>query len=111
MRSAVTATMTSVLLLAVATTPARAAGGALTMDDAVRVALERNREVIAARLEIEAAQLDVVAARIYPNPIASYSVGNLVLGTGNGQPTAGGVLRLRSRLRLEDGSLIVRHVA
>jgi outer membrane protein, heavy metal efflux system len=60
-------------------------GGALTMDDAVRVALERNRDVIAARLEIEAAQLDVVAARIYPNPVASYSLGNLVLGTGNSQ--------------------------
>jgi cobalt-zinc-cadmium efflux system outer membrane protein len=70
--------------------PARAAGGVLTMDDAVRVALERNREVIATRLDIEAAQLEVVAARIYPNPVASYSIGNLVLGTGNGQPTVAG---------------------
>jgi len=61
-----------------------AAVGALTMDEAVRIALERNREVIAARLDIEAAQLDVVAARIYPNPVASYSVGNLVL-RGNTQ--------------------------
>ena len=61
-----------------------AAVGALTMDEAVRIALERNREVIAARLDIEAAQLDVVAARIYPNPVASYSLGNLVL-IGNKQ--------------------------
>jgi cobalt-zinc-cadmium efflux system outer membrane protein len=61
-----------------------AAVGALTMDEAVRIALERNREVIAARLDIEAAQLDVVAARIYPNPVASYSVGNLVI-RGNTQ--------------------------
>ncbi len=54
------------------------------MDEAVRIALERNREVIAARLDIEAAQLDVVAARIYPNPVATYSVGNLVI-RGNTQ--------------------------
>jgi cobalt-zinc-cadmium efflux system outer membrane protein len=54
------------------------------MDESVRIALERNREVIAARLDIEAAQLDVVAARIYPNPVASYSLGNLVI-RGNKQ--------------------------
>jgi cobalt-zinc-cadmium efflux system outer membrane protein len=82
----------AMVLLAVAPPAARAAGGgALTMDDAVHVALERNREVIAARLDIEAAQLEVVAARIYPNPVASYSLGNLVLGTGNSQPTAAGM--------------------
>ena len=78
----------AVALLAAAHSPARAAEAApapaagafaLTMDEAVRIALERNREVIAVRLDIEAAQLDVVAARIYPNPVASYSVGNLVL--------------------------------
>ena len=90
MSSGVTAPVMSVLVLLLAA-PARAAVGALTMDDAVRVALERNREVIAARLDIEAAQLEVVAARIYPNPVASYSLGNLVLGTGNSQPTAAGV--------------------
>ena len=54
------------------------------MDEAVRIALDRNREVIAARLDIEAAQLDVVAARIYPNPVATYSLGNLVIN-GNKQ--------------------------
>jgi cobalt-zinc-cadmium efflux system outer membrane protein len=64
--------------------------GGLTLDDAVHVALERNRDVIAARLEIQAAQLDVVAARLYPNPTLSYSVGNLVLGKGNSQ---GGAVR------------------
>jgi cobalt-zinc-cadmium efflux system outer membrane protein len=53
------------------------------MDQAVAVALQRNREVIAAKLEIEAAQLDVVAARIYPNPQLQYTLGNLVLGTAN----------------------------
>jgi cobalt-zinc-cadmium efflux system outer membrane protein len=64
--------------------PAAPPVGALTMDEAVRIALDRNRDVIAARLDIEAAQLDVVAARIYPNPIATYSVGNLVIN-GNKQ--------------------------
>jgi len=77
--------------LCAAETPARAAEtaaapavGALTMDEAVRIALDRNREVIAARLDIEVAQLDVVAARIYPNPVATYSLGNLVIN-GNKQ--------------------------
>src|SRR5450432_3281985 len=60
---------------------ARAQG--LTQEQAVSVALTRNREAIAARLEIEGAELDVVAARVYPNPTLSYAVGNLVLGKGN----------------------------
>jgi cobalt-zinc-cadmium efflux system outer membrane protein len=62
-----------------------AAAAPLTMDDAVSVALQRNRDVIAARLEIDAAQLDVVAARLYPNPQISYNLGNLVLGDANRQ--------------------------
>ena len=55
-------------------------GGPLTVDDAVATALQRNRDLIAARLDIEASQLDRVAAGIYPNPIFSYSLGNIVLG-------------------------------
>jgi outer membrane protein, heavy metal efflux system len=58
----------------------------LTMAQAVAVALQQNREVIAAKLEIEASELDVVAARIYPNPQFQYSLGNLVLGQANPQP-------------------------
>jgi len=69
--------------------PARAASpsstGALTMEEAVSIALSRNRDVIAAKMEIEAAELDVVAARVYPNPILAYSVGNVVLGSANDQ--------------------------
>jgi cobalt-zinc-cadmium efflux system outer membrane protein len=61
------------------------ASGELTSDEAVAIALARNHDAIAARLDIEAAELDVVAARIYPNPVLSYSVGNLVLGVGNRQ--------------------------
>lgn len=69
--------------------PPRAGGAepqrALTMDEAVALALRQNRDVIAARLEIDAAELDVVAARVYPNPQLQYSVGNLVLGRANAE--------------------------
>jgi cobalt-zinc-cadmium efflux system outer membrane protein len=74
----------AIALCAGATRARAAEPGALSADEAVRIALERNREVIAARLDIEAAQLDVVAARVYPNPVASYSLGNLVIN-GNSQ--------------------------
>jgi cobalt-zinc-cadmium efflux system outer membrane protein len=64
---------------------AGAAGSAagLTMEQAVAVALQRNRDVIAAKLEIDGATLDVVAARLYPNPTFGYEVGNLLLGKAN----------------------------
>jgi cobalt-zinc-cadmium efflux system outer membrane protein len=52
-------------------------------EQAVALAFLRNRDVIAARLEIRAAELDQVQARLYPNPVFSYQVGNLVLGAGN----------------------------
>ena len=57
----------------------------LPMEDAVALALRRNRDAIAARLEIDGAALDVVAAGLYPNPSLQYSVGNLVLGSANTQ--------------------------
>jgi len=65
--------------------PAAARAGSLTMDQAVAVALQRNRDVIAAKLDIDAAELDVVAARIYPNPVLQYTLGNLVIGPANNQ--------------------------
>ncbi|MDD1748904.1 MAG: TolC family protein [Methanothrix sp.] len=58
---------------------------ALTIDDAVGTALQRNRDLIAARLEVEAAQLDRVQAGLYPNPTLSYTLGNVVVGTANSQ--------------------------
>jgi len=54
-----------------------------TIDQAVQVALQRNRDVVAARLDIQLAEYDRVAARLYPNPVISYQTGNLVLGRGN----------------------------
>jgi cobalt-zinc-cadmium efflux system outer membrane protein len=79
---------TCATLSARAQAPAPAAAGELTQDQAVGVALKRNRDLIAARLEIEGAELDVVAARVYPNPTFSYALGNLVLGTANPQMMA-----------------------
>src|SRR5262244_955091 len=55
------------------------------MDQAVAIALARNRDLIAARLDVEAAQVERIAAGIYPNPDFSYSFGNIVLGTANPQ--------------------------
>ncbi len=76
-----------VLLMAGSGASVRAAeGGGLTMDQAVAIALQRNRDVVAARLEISASELDVVAARLYPNPVFQYNIGNLVLGSPNPQP-------------------------
>jgi outer membrane protein, heavy metal efflux system len=62
---------------------AHAEGGSLTMEQAVAIAMERNRDAIAARLEMRAAELDQVAAALYPNPVLSYSIGNLPLGEGS----------------------------
>jgi len=64
---------------------ARPARAELTVDQAVGVAVQRNRDLIAAKLEIEITQVERIAAGIYPNPVLQYTVGNLVLGAGNPQ--------------------------
>ena len=56
-----------------------------TMDEAVQIAFRLNRDIIAARLDLESADYDKVAAKVYPNPILSYQLGDLVLGHGNAQ--------------------------
>ncbi len=62
----------------------RAEGG-MTVDQAVTIALQRNRDVLATKLDIEAAQIDKIAASVYPNPVFSYTAGNVVVGNGNPQ--------------------------
>ena len=69
--------------LAVTLVSSSAHAEGLTVEQAVALALQRNRDVVAAKLDIEASQLDVVAARVYPNPTIEYTVGNLVLGKAN----------------------------
>jgi outer membrane protein, heavy metal efflux system len=56
-----------------------------TMDRAVAIAMQRSRDVVAAKLEIEAAEVDRIAAGLYWNPNFFYSVGNVVVGSGNPQ--------------------------
>ena len=55
------------------------------MEDAVALALERNRKVLAARLDVDEAVVQQLAARIVPNPSFAFSFGNMVLGAGNPQ--------------------------
>jgi cobalt-zinc-cadmium efflux system outer membrane protein len=68
--------------LALALAPA-ARAERVTMDQSVSLAMQQNRDAIAARLDIDAAELDRVQARLYPNPVLSYTVGNLVVGAFN----------------------------
>jgi len=55
----------------------------IRMEEAVAIALRRNRDAIAARLDFTEAEYDRVQAELYPNPVFSYQVGNLVMGRGN----------------------------
>ncbi len=54
----------------------------LRQSDAEILALSRNRQLIAARLEVQEAMVAQVTARLWPNPELSYGLGNLVLGRG-----------------------------
>ncbi len=59
------------------------AGSNLGMEDAVSIAIKRNRDIVAARLDLREAEYDKVAAELYPNPVFAYQLGNVVLGRGN----------------------------
>ena len=61
------------------------APGMLTAEAAVGLAMSRNRDVIGARLDLRAVEVERLTARLYPNPVLSYTIGNLVLGRGNDQ--------------------------
>ncbi|MFT3838231.1 MAG: TolC family protein [Myxococcaceae bacterium] len=62
-----------------------AAPPVLTEDEAVATALTRSRDLVAAKLNIDAAEVDRVIAGILPNPVASYGLANLVVPPGNPQ--------------------------
>jgi outer membrane protein, heavy metal efflux system len=79
-RTGTSAEITSVNDRAASATPGSAG---LSQEGAVSIAFLRNRSVIAARLNIDAAEFDRVLARVYPNPVLGYQVGNVVLGHGN----------------------------
>lgn len=61
------------------------AEGEMSIDQAVAIALQRNRDVLATMLDIEASQIDRIGASIYPNPVFSYTAGNVVISHGNAQ--------------------------
>src|SRR5262245_35725023 len=59
-----------------------APGAALSLEDAIRAAFARNRDVIDARLGVDAAEVERVAAGVLPNPQLGYGVSNFALGGG-----------------------------
>jgi cobalt-zinc-cadmium efflux system outer membrane protein len=77
--------LSGIALVAMSFSARTASAETLTPERAVAIAIERSRDVVAARLEIEASEIDKAAAAIRPNPVASYSINNLVLGKGNSQ--------------------------
>ena len=78
----------------------------LSMADAVSTALQRNRDVLATRLDIETAQFDQIAASVYPNPTFSYTMSNIVLGEANPQsppiPQPGAFGQLQHNLSISE---------
>jgi cobalt-zinc-cadmium efflux system outer membrane protein len=80
--------MNSLVIGVIVATVLGAAGrayGGLSQEDAVSLAMQRNRDVIAAQLDLKGVEVDKIAARVYPNPVVSYQVSNMVLGQGNAQ--------------------------
>lgn len=69
--------------------------GTITVEEAVGTALHRNRDIMAAQLRIEAADLDRIEASLYTNPSLAYAVGNLVVGKGNPGNAASGEAPVR----------------
>jgi cobalt-zinc-cadmium efflux system outer membrane protein len=57
----------------------------MTVQDAMAIAAQRSRDLIAARIGVDAAQVDRIAARLYANPQLQYSFANIVLGKANPQ--------------------------
>lgn len=64
------------------------AEGAWSMRDAIALALSRNRNVIAAKLQVADSKVDEAAARLWQNPELQYNIANLILGQGNDQGLA-----------------------
>ena len=84
--------MSSSLLLVVALVAASSpvsapSSGALSVSEeqAIALAIERSKELIAARLELETAQVERVAATLLANPELSYGLSNIVLPPANPQ--------------------------
>ena len=62
------------LVAASVAAPARAQDGAITVDQAVREALDRNLNLLAERFNIQAADAAILTASLKPNPVVTVSV-------------------------------------
>src|SRR5262245_44235863 len=73
------------------TPPAAARAVAISIDDAVREALDRNLDILAERYNLTLADARIVTARLRPNPVVSVGGDHLdLLGTGyNAENMAG----------------------
>ena len=58
------------------------------MDQAVALALSRNRAILSARLQVEDAELERLGAGIYANPELSYGLENFIMGDPNPEYSA-----------------------
>lgn len=59
--------------------------GPLTLSQAMAIAVERNLSLIAARLDVDVAEVERMAAGMLDNPDLSYTMANIVLGAGYDQ--------------------------
>jgi len=87
--------------------------GGMTADEAVRVALENNGELAAARKEIEASSALVKQARLKPNPSAEFSRQERIEGSDNDTMIAGSLPlelggRRKARVNVAEAELSVR---
>ena len=85
----------------------------MTADEAVRVALENNGELAAARKEIEAARALVKQAKLRPNPSVEFSRQEQIGGKDNDTKIAGSLPlelggRRRTRVNVAEAELSVR---
>ena len=73
------------LAVALVVRPARAAEetAQVTLDEAVALLRRQSPELLAGALKVRAAQGDVTAARLYPNPTLSFGAGNFPIGRTN----------------------------
>ena len=73
------------LAVALVVRPARAAEetAQVTLDEAVALLQRQSPELLAGALKVRAAQGDVTAARLYPNPTLSFGAGNFPIGRTN----------------------------
>lgn len=83
--------ISAVLIAVSGIAPVRAQDSRITIDQAVGEALERNLNLLAERSNLAIADAQMVAARLRPNPVVSFSADHLdLLGTGFDETNNGG---------------------